>query len=112
MGGSVANTGQVLLGTYNLLPLAPFVDEILTLGPSSPSSTGSGVPVWLAGDGTLYEFGFSSDLLFDQVNLATPLLNPPDVRVPEPATLAIFAFGLVGLGFMTRRRRRREAVAA
>ncbi len=27
-------------------------------------------------------------------------------QVPEPSTLAIFAFGLAGLGFMTRRRRR------
>ncbi len=32
------------------------------------------------------------------------------VTVPEPSTLTIFAFGLVGLAFMTRRRRR-EAVA-
>lgn len=30
--------------------------------------------------------------------------------IPEPGTLTIFAFGLAGLGFMTRRRRR-EAVA-
>jgi len=32
-------------------------------------------------------------------------------QVPEPSTLTLFAFGLAGLGFMTRRRRRKEFTA-
>lgn len=42
-------------------------------------------------------------------NINVQFLNPVAMRIPEPSTFAIFAFGLVGLGFMMRRRRKAVA---
>ena len=48
---------------------------------------------------------FSIDGSWEPFGTATWDIIPRHAVVPEPSTLAIFAFGLAGLGFVTRRRR-------
>jgi PEP-CTERM motif len=51
-------------------------------------------------------FNASNDILgFDDLRFGRAASDPnKDVRVPEPTSLALFGFGLMGLGLMRRRR--------
>ena len=101
-GGVVDNTGPVILGTYQLLAFTTLVDELLTLGPSVPSSVDGG-PAWVNGELALYQFGFSSNLLLNQDLLPTPPGSPP--AIPVPPALWLFGSGLLGLVGMARRKK-------
>lgn len=71
------NPGPVVLAEFLLLPLVPLIDELLTLGPATPSSFSPATPGYLAGTGELIPFNFTSDLLLNQVSAATPPGAPP-----------------------------------
>jgi len=55
-------------------------------------------------DGNPPSAGNSSSLPQFSVNIEGFVLPPPVTGIPEPSTLALFAIGLAGLGFMSRRR--------
>lgn len=97
---------------------APFVDSLFTVSLFNGASP-VGAFTFNAPNDVAAFVGVWSDMLFDRAEIRetsggteneffgevytglTPLGQTP---VPEPTTLTIFAFGLVGLGFVRRRR--------
>lgn len=104
---TLRGTGSVLdvdLSNYDLSngdTLVLFDYGSLTLASQAPGDNGFGT-MRLSG-------GWSADLdLYYDLgggDLAIALTN---IRVPEPSTFALATFGLLGLGFAGRRRRRRQ----
>jgi PEP-CTERM motif-containing protein len=77
--------------------------KIFGSGPSNPDFSSTGTPVFFgyyAGNGTA--FGATSTLSGLDNWLVT--VNQIENRVPEPATIALLALALVGLGFSRRKR--------
>ena len=101
-GVTLPNSGQVILATYTLFPLAPPTDVLFTLGASTPSSASGTEPAWVNDTFELYEFGFSSDLLLNPTGAIPP---PPGAPVPIPPALWLFGSGLLGLVGIARRKK-------
>ena len=100
-GDTLPNSGQVILATWTLFPLANINDVVFTLGASTPSSGSGAEPAWVNSTFDLYDFGFSSDLLLNQVQAPTP----PGSPVPIPAAVWLFGSGLLGLVGIARRKK-------
>jgi len=71
-GETLDNSAPLILAKYTFLATAPLVDELITIGPSTPSSVGDCNAAWASPTLSLYRFHFSSDLLLNQDVLSTP----------------------------------------
>jgi len=80
--------------------IAYFNDHVVVLGDWTGAGTGNILDMQFIFDVTSDDAGanFNTDFLVGNGTI-TPLV------IPEPSTYVLFAFGLVGLGLITRRRR-------